>query len=91
MNKEFDVMAAGHLCLDIIPRFPDTGVRSLSEIMRPGKLVRVEEAAISTGGPVSNTGVALKKLGQRVCFCARIGNDDFGRLIAGGLGRILEL
>ncbi|MBU4212329.1 MAG: carbohydrate kinase family protein [Kiritimatiellae bacterium] len=81
MSKEFDVMVAGHLCCDIIPCFPDTGARSLSEILRPGKLVHVEEAAISTGGPVSNTGIALKKLGNRVCFCARIGNDDFGRLI----------
>lgn len=80
MDREFDVMAAGHLCLDVIPRFPDTGVRQISRLLRPGKLVNMGEARISTGGPVSNTGINMKTLGARVCFCARVGDDVFGRL-----------
>lgn len=80
MSRRFDVMAAGHVCLDIIPRFPDTGARNVGELMRPGKLVNVEEAAISTGGPVSNTGLNLKTLGNRVCFCACVGDDVLGKL-----------
>ncbi|MCA9444475.1 MAG: carbohydrate kinase family protein, partial [Candidatus Omnitrophica bacterium] len=80
MSKPFDVMVAGHLCLDVIPRFFDTGARRIDEIIRPGKLVNVGPATISTGGPVSNTGINLKNLGNRVCFCARLGNDEFGRL-----------
>ena len=86
MEREFDVMAAGHLCIDIIPRFPDTGVRTIAELLRPGKLVNVEAATLSTGGPVSNTGTNLKTLGMRVCFCARVGDDELGHLTA----RILE-
>ena len=80
MSRPYDVMIAGHLCIDVIPRFPDTGATSISEIMRPGKLVNVEDAKISTGGPVSNTGINMKTLGNSVCFCARVGDDEFGKL-----------
>ena len=80
MARQYDVMVAGHLCFDVIPRFPDTGATRIDEILRPGKLVQMEEAMMSTGGPVSNTGIGLKKLGSNVCFCARVGDDDFGKL-----------
>jgi sugar/nucleoside kinase (ribokinase family) len=80
MNKVFDIMVAGHLCLDIIPKFYDTGARKIEQIMRPGKLVNITEAKISTGGPVSNTGINMKTLGANVCFCARVGDDEFGKI-----------
>ncbi len=80
MTTSYDVMIAGHLCLDIIPLFPDTGLRKIEEIMRPGKLVNVQEAKLSTGGPVSNTGLNLKKLGSSVCFCACVGDDELGQM-----------
>jgi len=80
MNKKYDVMIAGHLCLDIIPLFPDTGAKTISEIMRPGKLVNVNNAKISTGGPVSNTGLNMKELGMNVCFCSCVGDDEFGKI-----------
>jgi len=83
VSKDFDIMVAGHLCLDIIPRFYDTGARKIEEIMRPGKLVNVAEATISTGGPVSNTGINMRSLGNRVCFCARVGDDVLGKLTVG--------
>lgn len=81
MSRPFDVMVAGHLCLDIIPQFPHGGAATLEEILSPGKLVEIGEATISTGGAVSNTGISLRKLGNQVCFCAQIGDDAFGRLI----------
>ncbi len=87
MSRPYDVMAAGHLCLDIIPRFYDTGARQISEILRPGKLVNVAEAAVSTGGPVSNTGINLKTLGSKVIFCARCGDDDLGAVTVATLKR----
>ncbi|MEN6386456.1 MAG: carbohydrate kinase family protein, partial [Phycisphaerales bacterium] len=80
MSLQYDVIVAGHLCLDIIPLFPDLGARRIEEIIRPGKLVNVHEAKISTGGPVSNTGINMKTLGNKVCFCARVGEDVLGRL-----------
>ncbi|OHB59039.1 MAG: hypothetical protein A2Y12_18355 [Planctomycetes bacterium GWF2_42_9] len=80
MNRSYDVMVAGHLCLDIIPLFPDTGARQIQEILSPGKLVNVGNAKISTGGPVSNTGINMKTLGNKVCFCACVGDDVLGQL-----------
>ena len=77
----FDVACVGHICLDIIPRIPDVGYRTMDEIFRPGKLVNVNEATINTGGPVANTGLAFNRLGAKVAFIAKVGDDDFGRII----------
>ena len=76
-NYEYDAIAAGHLCLDIIPAISGG---EIGEIFRPGKLVNVGSAVISTGGPVSNTGIAMKKLGMNMSFIAKVGDDDFGKL-----------
>ncbi len=81
LERHYDVAVAGHICLDIIPQIPDTGIREIVELFKPGKLIQVNAAKISTGGPVSNTGIALKKLGLRVAFMARVGKDQFGELI----------
>ncbi len=80
MNRLYDIVIAGHLCIDIIPRFLDTGTKNIADILRPGKLVNVEDATISTGGPVSNTGINMKTLGSKVCFCACVGDDLLGTL-----------
>lgn len=81
MDKKFDITVAGHICLDIIPKIPDTGAREIPDLFKPGKLVEVDTAAVSTGGPVSNTGIALAKLGLKVAFMARIGDDQFGAIV----------
>ncbi len=81
LERHYDVTVAGHICLDIIPHIPDTGIREISELFKPGKLIQVNAAKISTGGPVSNTGIALKKLGLKVAFMSRVGKDQFGELI----------
>lgn len=80
MDKHYDVTVAGHICLDIIPQIPGT-IKEITELFKPGKLINVGAAKISTGGPVSNTGIALKKLGLKVAFMARVGNDEFGNLV----------
>jgi len=79
-KRDIDVIAAGHVCLDLIPGFASERPYRIEEVFSPGKLVEVEAAAISTGGPVSNTGIGLAKLGMRVSFMAKIGRDEFGQL-----------
>lgn len=79
--RDIDLIAAGHICLDIIPLLPETGATRIEELLHPGKLVNVGECAISTGGPVSNTGIAVRKLGCRVAFMAKVGDDAYGSLI----------
>ena len=80
-NKRFDVACCGHICLDIIPEIPDIGYQKMEDIFRPGKLVNINRVTINTGGPVANTGLVLTRLGAKVAFMAKVGEDDFGWII----------
>jgi sugar/nucleoside kinase (ribokinase family) len=75
------VMVAGHICLDIAPRFPQAPGSGLAQVLVPGKLVNVDKAVLCTGGAVSNTGLAMAKLGVDVRLNGKIGNDHFGQII----------
>lgn len=75
------VIAAGHVCLDITPVFPGGKVRSLGEILSPGKLIQMGKAQIHTGGSVANTGLAMKLLGADVSLMGKVGEDEFGAIV----------
>lgn len=79
MNKSIEIIVCGHLCLDITPKFNIK--RDDLKIFSPGRLTNVGEMAISTGGPVSNTGLSLFKLGAKVGLLSKIGDDFTGREI----------
>ena len=81
MTQSPDVVVAGHLCLDIIPPFRLTNQQEISDLFKPGKLVDVGAVVLSTGGAVSNTGIALSKLGCQVAFMSMVGNDTLGHII----------
>lgn len=70
------IVVAGHLCLDIIP-----GIGTDAPF-EPGRLIEVGKATVSTGGAVSNVGIALHKLGAQVRLIGKIGRDPFGRLVS---------
>lgn len=74
------VIVAGNINLDIIPSFQHMNVNPLA-LFSPGKLINIGHAITSTGGSVSNTGIALHRLGIPTRLVARIGNDSFGQLI----------
>ena len=78
----FDVTAAGHLCLDMIPRFrTQREAAGIGELLQPGTLVQMGEMTFSTGGSVSNVGIAMKIFGCSVAFAAKVGADAIGRTI----------
>jgi len=86
------IVVCGHLCLDIILGFPPAG--EPREYFRPGRLSIVDAPVISTGGAVSNVGLALHRLGLPVRLAAKIGDDHLGRIVlariedaGAGLGR----
>lgn len=80
MRENKKVVVAGHICLDITPLFSQDS--SIEEpFIKPGKLVNIGNARVSTGGSVANTGLALDLLGLDVSMIGKIGNDEFGRLI----------
>jgi hypothetical protein len=73
-----DVIVAGHICLDIIPRIP---IGDLQSRLEPGVLIEIERAVLSTGGAVSNTGRALHRLGLKTRLMGKVGDDPFGRIV----------
>lgn len=82
-NQEPDrwptVAVAGHICLDIIPELPRAS--GPGGLFVPGRLVNVGRATLSTGGAVSNTGIALHRLGVPTRLLGKVGDDAFGELI----------
>ncbi len=86
--QDFDVVVAGHLCLDLFPRF-ETAITSgrIAELLRPGTLVNMGGMSFGTGGAVSNTGIAMKTFGCRVAFMAKVGDDPLARITREVIGR----
>ena len=80
------VIVAGHICVDIAPKFTDRKVSSVTQIFNPGKLIEVGDADVHTGGAVANTGLAMKILGADVRLMGKIGKDAFGDMIMQILG-----
>ncbi|MBN2351956.1 MAG: carbohydrate kinase family protein [Spirochaetales bacterium] len=80
MGEQCEALVAGHICLDIIPDFSDSRTRP-EALFAPGSLVRIGRPAISSGGPVSNTGLALHRLGVRTRLVGKTGDDLFGRAL----------
>lgn len=84
-RPEPQVVVAGHICLDVIPSF-DThaqhgGAHDAAQLLQPGKLVNVGPALLATGGAVSNTGLALHRLGVPTRLMGMIGGDLFGKAV----------
>lgn len=85
MSKK--VIVAGHICIDITPVFQGKSVSNVGDILKPGKLIQMGKAEVSTGGAVANTGLGMKILGADVTLMGKIGNDEFGNLILGILDK----
>ncbi|WP_338113287.1 carbohydrate kinase family protein [Paenibacillus artemisiicola] len=76
-----EVVVAGHICLDVIPAMPEMK-DGMGTMLVPGKLVDIGSARIAAGGAVSNTGLALHRLGVPAKLMGKIGDDLFGGAIA---------
>ncbi len=87
-DEGLDVVAAGHVCIDITPAFGAVSGATVAEILRPGQLVRMEGVQINPGGAVGNTGPALHRLGLRVALMGKCGADPFGQIL---MERLREL
>lgn len=74
------IAVAGHCCVDIIPAFA-AGMSRAETALVPGKLVHVGPAHFATGGPVSNVGLALHRLGDRPRLLGKVGDDALGGIL----------
>jgi sugar/nucleoside kinase (ribokinase family) len=70
-----DVICAGHFCVDIIPQIEDATLAASDHFLAPGRLAETGRLLLTMGGSVSNTGLALLRLGTEVQFLARLGDD----------------
>jgi sugar/nucleoside kinase (ribokinase family) len=75
-------IAAGHICVDLMPGL---GARPLD--LHPGELRVVDPLTVSTGGSVSNTGIALHRLGVPTRLVALIGDDPLAAVLRAALDR----
>ncbi len=76
----FDAVCAGHICIDLTPNIP-ARENGIADIFVGGKLTNVGDLKFSTGGSVSNTGIALNRLGINTPLIGKIGDDMLGRAI----------
>src|SRR2546428_1799736 len=70
-----EAVVAGHICLDVFPTLAG------AVLFRPGQTVEAGPVVFSTGGAVSNTGLALHKLGISTRLMGKVGSDLFGQEI----------
>lgn len=70
-----EVVCCGHVCVDVIPRMYGY------DLPGPGELSVVGPVSLSSGGSVSNTGLALHRIGLAVRLVGRVGEDLFGRYL----------
>lgn len=71
-----EAVVAGHICLDVIPLLVGGAVQFI-----PGHTAEAGPAIFATGGAVSNTGLALHKLGVSTRLMGKVGDDLFGQAI----------
>ena len=75
-NKAAEVVVCGLATVDIVAR-----PVKLDQPVGPGALATVEQIEATTGGIVSNSGIALSRLGIRTTAIACVGRDAWADLI----------
>jgi len=81
-KKEIEIVSAGHTCLDLIPAFTIEGkVDKMTDVLVPGKMINMGKCVVVGGGPVTNAGVSIRRLGVKTELIGKVGDDDFGHQI----------
>jgi sugar/nucleoside kinase (ribokinase family) len=86
MSEGYSAVVAGHICLDVIPQWPGSLKGAFEVNFQPGRLLQVGPISFSCGGPVSNTGLAMNKLGVKTLLMGKVGADSFGQTIRQAIG-----
>jgi len=81
VSKSRSAVVAGHICLDIIPQLTGSTRDQFERTFLPGRLLEVGPMTFSTGGSVSNTGLALHKLGIQTQLMGKVGDDLLGQVV----------
>lgn len=76
MEKDFDCVLCGSCVADILVR-----PVPLDRPMGEGTLLHVDPIEMTTGGIVSNAGIAMAKLGMKVTALSLVGEDEWAAVI----------
>lgn len=77
-----EVLVAGHVCVDLAPRF------EREARIQPGALFDVGALDVRVGGCIANTGATLAGLGTAVRAHGLVGDDALGGIIAAELDAV---
>ncbi len=77
MTSGIDAVVAGHICLDLHPDLSGSAREPFEKIFVPGHLIEAGPVTYAPGGAVSNTGLALNRLGIATRLVGKVGNDLF--------------
>jgi sugar/nucleoside kinase (ribokinase family) len=75
-DESFDCVVVGSCVVDVLAR-PVT----LAEPIGRGRLIEGEPLLLTTGGIVSNAGIAMARLGMRVAAFTYVGDDEWADVI----------
>ncbi len=81
-EKTIDCVLCGSCVVDILVR-----PVPLEEPIGGGRLLETDPVEVTTGGIVSNAGIALARLGQKVAAFSYVGPDDWAEMIRKRLGQ----
>lgn len=76
MNKTIDCVVCGSCVVDVLVRPVD-----LDEPIGADRLVRTEPLRLTTGGIVSNSGIAMARLGMKAAAYSLLGDDPWAEVI----------
>jgi len=75
-EKTIDCVVCGSCVVDMLVK-----PVPLDRAIGGGKLVRTEPIEVTTGGIVSNSGIAMTRLGMKAAAFTYVGDDDWGPII----------
>jgi sugar/nucleoside kinase (ribokinase family) len=75
------VVVAGHICVDLVPRIESSSEESMLASLLPGRTLHVGPLTMIPGGAVANVGIALSRLGVDTVLVARRGTDSLGETL----------
>ena len=75
-EKKFDCVLCGSCVVDLLVR-----AVPLNTPIGGGRLIQVDPIGVTTGGIVSNSGIAMTRLGMRVAAFSLVGDDEWGAVI----------
>jgi sugar/nucleoside kinase (ribokinase family) len=81
MSRKFGAVVAGIITVDFFPNLDHLPQGQFETLFQPGHVIIAGEATFATGGPPSNVGLTLNRLGVPTTLVAKTGADRFGEIL----------